>query len=179
MMLQLPIDFSVRTLRRIANERGGLFEGFRASWFGGAGAFQWNVVDTMPHVLRGMHAHLAYDEYYLLLEGTMTLGMRDTRPGSPTEGLSTVIELDAKFPQLVAMPTGIMHGIYARSAGLLLVGMTREWDGSGQTGCHWADPDLNLDWQLEPVHLSPEDAALPPLREVLSMIPRYHPGDRS
>ncbi|HVU23805.1 MAG TPA: dTDP-4-dehydrorhamnose 3,5-epimerase family protein [Opitutus sp.] len=178
-MPPVPVDFSIRSLLRLTSERGTLFEGYRASWSELPAAEQWNVVDSVANVMRGMHAHLGYDEFYLLLAGTARLGLCDTRPGSPTEGATLEVALDGAVPQLVTMPRGIMHGIYSETAGRLLVGMNREWDGSGQTGCHWSDPELGLSWKLSPVQISAEDDALPPLREVRAMIPRFQPRPAS
>ncbi len=172
-MSNLPVDVVVRSLPRFSDDRGSLFEAFRPSASALPPAVQWNVVDSEPHVMRGMHAHLAYDEYYVVLDGTMIVGLRDTRPGSPTEGRTAVLTLEGARPQLVAMPTGIMHGIHAATRCRLLVGLAREWDGGGEIGCHWTDPALGLDWKLDPVRLSSRDAALPPLREVQAQIPPY------
>jgi dTDP-4-dehydrorhamnose 3,5-epimerase len=170
---RLADGIRVRPLLARPDDRGSLTEVFRQSWKGGGTPVQWNVVASEPRVLRGVHVHLGYDEAYVLLRGRLTVGYRDVRPGSPTEGAVALVEVRGAAPCVVFVPPGVAHGLLFHEPSLLLIGVTEYWDLKNELGCHWLDPDLAIPWPRKDVRLSSRDASLPPLRTVLPRVPRW------
>lgn len=155
------------------HDRGDLTEVWRRSWDTGHEAAQWNVVNSPAGVMRGMHIHLGYLEYYVLLSGRSTIGTRDVRRGSPTENAVALIELTGSFMHALVGPPGVAHGIYCHEPSTLLVGVTAEHDPASELGCHWQDPALEIAWPFDEARLSERDAALPPLAGVLPHVPPW------
>ena len=89
----LPQGVSLRSLQTHHDERGSLTELFRASWDIGIDAVQWNYCESEANVLRGVHMHVKHADYLILLRGRASIGLRDLRPGSPTEGLTALVTL--------------------------------------------------------------------------------------
>jgi dTDP-4-dehydrorhamnose 3,5-epimerase len=171
----LPEGVRLRVLDSHADDRGALTELFRQEWKGGDPILQWNLVESEAGVQRGVHVHLGYDEAYLLLEGRLTVGMRDTRPGSPTEGAVAGLELSGRDRRLAMVPTGIAHGLLFRERSTFLVGTTATWNPANELGCHWLDPALAIPWGTRVARLSARDAAFPPLAAIAGGIPAWRP----
>jgi dTDP-4-dehydrorhamnose 3,5-epimerase len=162
----------------LRDNRGSLAEAFRQEWVHAPSLpVQWNVVTSGAGVLRGMHVHLGYHEYYVVLQGRLTIGYRDTRRGSPTLGATALVEVSGGDEGLsaVAAPPGLVHGIYAHEATTLLTAMTRTWDLAQELGCHWRDPALGIPWPFESAIISDRDDALPPLADILHRVPAFEP----
>lgn len=71
-----------------ADDRGCLFEIFREEWVGAFKALQWNACSSRSGVMRGVHVHIDYDEFYTLPMGRVFIALRDIRKASPTFGNS-------------------------------------------------------------------------------------------
>src|SRR3954470_9397809 len=71
------------------DSRGCLYEVYRRSWTNAFPTVQWNVCASRPGVVRGVHVHVDYHEFYTLPLGRVTLGLSDIRRASPTFGKST------------------------------------------------------------------------------------------
>lgn len=170
---ELPAGMQLRALEPHEDSRGSLTEVYRQLWKGGAPPVQWNAVRSQAGVMRGVHVHLGYDEYYLLLEGCLTVGYRDVRRGSPTEGRVGLVELSACDPHVLMAPPGLAHGLLFREPSLLLVATTRYWDPRAELGCHWLDPELAIPWPVRRARLSERDAALPAWSRVASRVPPW------
>lgn len=158
------------------DDRGRLTELYRRSWGGAATPVQWNCVRSRPGIMRGIHVHLGYEEYYLVLAGRMYVGWRDLRRGSPTEGRVGGLELGPEPPRAVRSPPGVAHGLLFLEESLLLVGTTREWDLAAELGCHWKDPGLGIPWPRTDARLSAADAARGSLAELAARVPPWSPG---
>lgn len=169
----LPHGVRVRALHAHRDDRGSLTELFRQPWTGGEPTVQWNAVRSEAAVMRGVHIHLGYHEYYVVLEGRVSVGCRDVRRGSPTEGATALVELSSARPRAMQAPPGIAHGLLFHERSLLLVGTTACWDPRHELGCHWLDPALEIPWPTRSSKLSARDAALPPLAEVLERVPAW------
>ena len=83
------------------------------------------------------------------------LGLKDLRPGSPSEGDVELLELSADEYAGVVIPAGVAHGLYARTDALVLVALTAAVEE--ERGCAWNDPGLGIDWPAEPLFLSERD----------------------
>lgn len=160
------------------DDRGSLQELYRASWLPGVLPVQWNCVRSEAGIMRGMHVHLGYTEYYLPLTGRLVVGWRDVRRGSPSEGRTGLIEVSPEDRRALHSPTGICHGLWFPEPTTLLIGVTAEWDITRELGCHWLDPALGIEWPFAPeeARVSPRDDAHPPLASILDEIPPWDPA---
>lgn len=170
---QLPAGVALRPLQVHADERGGLAEIFRESWKTGVAPVQWNAVSSVAGVLRGVHVHVVHADYLLLLQGRMSVGLRDLRRGSPTEGLAALLELRGVELSALTIPPGVAHGFFFHEASLHIYAVSEYWNPADELGCHWADPALEIPWPTTSALISERDAALPPLSEVIGLIPPF------
>lgn len=157
---RLPDGVRLLPLSGHRDHRGILAEIFRAAWIGNdAGPFlQWNAVASEPGVLRGVHVHARHTDYLVVLAGEALIGLHDMRPHSSTAGLSRLLPASEAAWQGVVVPPGVAHGIFFRARSLLLYGFDSYWDPADDIGCHWADPELGLDWPAATPTLSERDA---------------------
>lgn len=170
----LAHGMGVVELPTFEDDRGSLQELFRSSWPPGLEPVQWNCVRSLSGIMRGMHVHLGYTEYYVVLAGLLLVGWRDARAGSPSENEVGLFEVRAEDRIAVFAPTGICHGLYFPEPTTLLIGTTAEWDLANEIGCHWQDPELGIPWPFDEARISERDAAQPPLSAILDHIPAWH-----
>jgi dTDP-4-dehydrorhamnose 3,5-epimerase len=163
-------------LTTFADDRGALTEIFRYEWPTGIAPVQWNCVVSEPDIMRGVHVHLAYWEYYVLLRGRTTIGFRDVRRGSPTEGRVGLVESSGDRLSALITPPGVAHGIYFHEPSVLLIGTTAYWSPRDELGCHWADPGLAIPWPFTTARLSERDGAWPGLRAIADRLPAWAPA---
>jgi dTDP-4-dehydrorhamnose 3,5-epimerase len=162
----LPHGVSLRPLTPHMDDRGVFTELFRDSWELEVAPAQWNVVRSEANVLRGVHAHLRHDDYLTLVVGRATIGLHDLRPASPTEGLGVAVELDAREPAALTIPTGVAHGFYFHEPSVHVYAVSHEFDPADELGCRWDDPALRIDWPCREPLVSPRDRDLGPLSEL-------------
>src|SRR5262249_54427406 len=102
----------VRLHRLVAHTdaRGSFTEVFLTDWANSKSPAQMSAGASNAGVLRGMHLHRRHDEGFLLLEGRASVGLRDVRPGSPTEGISSLFEFSGDGRTYLTFPRGLVHG---------------------------------------------------------------------
>jgi dTDP-4-dehydrorhamnose 3,5-epimerase len=159
----LPRGVELRPLVLHRDARGGVVEVFRDEWNAGVRPVQWTVLSSNAGVLRGVHVHPRHDDYVTVLHGRISIGLRDLRLGSPTEGAACLLELDPEAPQALVLPHGVAHGFYFHQPTILLLGVSAYFDMADELGCDWADPALEIDWPVASPIVSDRDAGLPPL----------------
>src|SRR5687767_6795800 len=93
--VELAISVLLRPLTTHPDERGALTEIYRSAWDTGIDPVQWNCLVSEAQVVRGVHVHIAHTDYVLVVRGRASVGLRDLRPGSPTENRTALIELSA------------------------------------------------------------------------------------
>jgi dTDP-4-dehydrorhamnose 3,5-epimerase len=166
----------VRALQPHDDDRGRFTELCRASWLDGPAPVQWNAVRSDAGVLRGVHWHDVHADYLTVVDGTLVLGLRDLRAGSPSEGTADVLVLTADEPAAVEIPPGVAHGFWFPEASIHVYAVSHYWDPADERGVRWDDPRLAIPWpaELRRPRLSPRDAALPALADAGSL-PRYAP----
>jgi dTDP-4-dehydrorhamnose 3,5-epimerase len=172
---QLPAGTLLRPLQPHADDRGVFVELYRAEWATGVEPIQWNAVRSEAGVLRGVHVHLRHDDYLTVPVGRAEVGLRDLRRGSPTEGLSALVELDAERPAALVIPHGVAHGFYFPEPSLHVYAVTEYWDQSDELGCRWDDPELEIPWRVTSARVSDRDAASQPLRALLDELAPWQP----
>ena len=157
------------------DNRGWVGELLRQNWIPGVEFVQWNVVQSVAGTLRGMHWHEEHHDLIAPVAGTVVVGLADIRRGSPTEGKTELLELDAFAPAAVVIPPGVAHGFYSRGPSTLLYAVSRYWDTDDEFGVAFDDPQLAIPWPCSPadVILSARDRELPPLGS--TALPAYGP----
>jgi dTDP-4-dehydrorhamnose 3,5-epimerase len=169
----LPSGVRLRALTMNHDHRGMLTEVFRNSWQTDIVPVQWNITSTTAGVLRGVHVHLRHADYLITLAGRSSIGLRDLRPGSPTEGATALVEMSGEQLSALTIPAGVAHGFYFHGPSIHLYAVSDYWDATDELGCHWADPALEISWPVTSAILSERDAALPPLRAIGRAIPPW------
>jgi dTDP-4-dehydrorhamnose 3,5-epimerase len=173
--MNLPEGVALRPLAMNRDSRGSFTEVFRDEWDTGASPVQWNAVSSEAGTLRGVHLHIRHDDYLTTLKGWASVGLRDLRRGSPTEGLSVLVELTEDPLAALLIPHGVAHGFYFPEPSLHLYGVTKYWDVDDELACHWADPELGIPWPAEPTIISERDATAPSLAQLLDELEPLQP----
>lgn len=122
---------------------------------------QWNLVNSRPNTLRGVHVHVAHWDYLCVVSGEMLLGLHDMRPHSPTYRLAVQQRLSGAAPCSIAIPPGVAHGFYFASETCYFYAVSHYWNLSDELGCRWDDPELGLSWPTKSPLLSERDASAP------------------
>src|SRR5437763_3391787 len=143
----LPIDgCDVVPAKPNPDARGCLYEIYRAGWPGAFQTVQWNACISKAGVVRGVHVHVDYDEYYTLLVGRGILGLHDIRRESPTFGGSATIDWRAEDRCAIVVPRGVAHVIWFAEDCVLAFGLSRYWSAElDVVGCRWDDPALGFE----------------------------------
>ena len=168
----LPLGVRLTPLVLHEDERGSLIEVFRQSWPIEPAPVQWNFVSSKAGVLRGVHVHLRHHDYLVLAQGRAGIGLCDLRSESPTRGLSALIELSGRSPQVLAIPTGVAHGFYYYEDSVHIYSVSEYFNPSDELGCMWNDAALQIPWPVESVVLSERDKTLPSLATLMSELPK-------
>lgn len=93
----------------------------------------------------------------------------DLRPASPTHLQHVSIELDADRGAALYLPRGVAHGFITLEDGCdVLYQFSKAHRPGVEMGVRWDDPDLSIDWPVQPVVLSDRDRALPLVRHLTS-----------
>lgn len=163
----LPHDLRLTPLEPHDDERGTFTELYREEWETGVAPRQWNVVHTAAGVLRGVHVHPRHDDYLTVVRGWATVGLRDLRQGSPTDGAAACVELHGERPVAISIPHGVAHGFYFHEPSTHVYAVSHYWDMADELGCRWDDPGLEIPWEQRSAQISPRDEALPSLAELL------------
>ena len=171
----LPVGTSLVPLEAHDDERGVFVELYRLEWETGVVPVQWNAVRSEAGVLRGVHVHIRHDDYLTVPFGRASVGIRDLRRDSPTEGLATVVELGAERPAALVIPHGVAHGFYFHEPSLHVYAVSEYWDPEDELGCHWADPELAIPWPVGSARVSERDEQSPPLSDLLGRLAPWQP----
>lgn len=167
-MLEVPVAGVVLVrLSSHEDERGSLAETWRREWIPGSSEMvQANVSRSRAGVLRGLHVHGEQTDYWCVLSGTAFIGLVDLRSGSPTEGETAQIRIEADTQRLgLFIPPGVAHGFYAETEVLLQYLVDRVFTGLDEFGLAWNDPDVGIGWPAELPELSARDSSNPSLAE--------------
>jgi len=142
-----------------ADARGRLNEIFRQSWPGAFPTVQWNACVSEAGVVRGVHVHTDYDEFYTLPRGRVILGLADIRRESPTFGVSHQLEWSSADGIAVTIPKGVAHVFLVEDDTVLVFGLSSYWQAEqDDIGCQWDAPELGFVWPDRPVVRSERDS---------------------
>lgn len=130
---------------------------------------QANLSRSEAGVIRGLHYQYPQPQGKLVsvLEGRAFDVAVDIRPGSPTFRQWAAVELSAENFRQFYVPEGFAHGFCALGGPVLLSYLcTAEYAQDHDAAIAWDDPDIAIDWPIEPVQLSGKDRAAPRLADV-------------
>jgi peptidoglycan/LPS O-acetylase OafA/YrhL/dTDP-4-dehydrorhamnose 3,5-epimerase-like enzyme len=142
---------------RVPDERGSLSTIYRAGHEGTPRIQQWNVVQSRAGSLRGLHAHGAYDEYYVPLAGRMFFLLKDARASSPSFRAELSFWSDQVPDTAIEVPKGVAHGVYFESDAILAYGLSSPWTDEQEFGCRFDDKEIATPWPATRVLLSERD----------------------
>jgi dTDP-4-dehydrorhamnose 3,5-epimerase len=115
--------------------------------------------------LRGMHFQLSpHAEVKLVrcIAGSVFDVIIDLRPDSPTHREWLSIELSAENRRTLYVPEGFAHGYITLTDGAeLQYQMSVPHHAPSARGVRWNDDAFGIAWPLDPVVISPRDAAYP------------------
>jgi len=168
----LPEGTTCRPLATMPDERGSFTELYRREWLPGSPAVQWNLIRSDAGVMRGMRVHPRHDDYLIVLDGLVQIGLRDLRRSSTTFGRPSLLALGGSELAVLTIPAGVAHGLYFSEPSAVLIGVTRYHDAEDEIPCRWDDPALEIPWPFSSPKLSPGDASAPSLAQVISLVNR-------
>ena len=174
----LPVGVQLRPLTMHADDRGVFTEVFRRDWDTGIDPVQWNLVRSQAGVLRGVHVHPRHTDYLMIVAGVATIGLRDLRNGSPTEGIAATLTVDGERLAGLTIPPGVAHGFLFHEPVLHVYAVSEYWDTDDELACHWSDPGLGIEWPMAPSAVSPRDATAGSLSEMLARLAPFQPIGR-
>lgn len=154
-------------LRR--DDRGFFLERFQAERFWSFGLptdfVQDNHSRSMAGVLRGLHYQRSPAQGKLVgvTRGRIWDIAVDLRADSPTFGKSFGIELSDEDGRQLWIPPGFAHGfcVLGSVPADVVYKVDAPYRAEGESGIHWADPELAIAWPVERPILSERDASLP------------------
>jgi dTDP-4-dehydrorhamnose 3,5-epimerase len=160
--------------------RGFFLETYQADKYragGIAGPFvQDNHSRSTVGTIRGLHLQVRRPQGKLVrvIAGEIVDVAVDVRRGSPTFGRWIAVTLSAENFRQCYIPPGFAHGFCVVSAAAEVeYKCTALYDRSSEIGVAWNDPELSIAWPVTQPQLSDRDAGLPPLAQLLDILPLW------
>jgi dTDP-4-dehydrorhamnose 3,5-epimerase len=165
--------------KRFGDHRGFFSETFNTARLAEAGFAKSFVQDnhslsTEPGTVRGLHFQsppFAQDKLVRVVRGAILDVAVDIRRGSPTFGDHVAVELSAENWRQLLVPAGFAHGFVTRAPDTeVIYKVTAYYAPDHDHGILWSDPDLGIDWGIDPeaARLSNKDPRQPRLRDIVS-----------
>ncbi len=162
--------------RLFPDERGYFFESFQQQRFEEMTGIQRPFVQdnqawSRSRVIRGLHFQRpprAQAKLIRALSGTIWDLALDLRKDQPTYGQWYGIELSAENKKQFYIPAGFAHGYAVLSEEAeVLYKCDEYYDPSCEAGVRFDDPDIAVDWKLDPgeARVSDKDLRLPGWKE--------------
>ena len=153
------------------DSRGYFFESYHQEELARHGVDYTFIQDNQSRssygVIRGLHYQkepYAQAKLVRVVEGAVFDVAVDIRPGSSTFGKWFGIELSADNYLQLLIPGGFAHGLSVLSDhATVLYKCDQYYHPQSETGICYDDPDLQIDWRIEPdkVVISDKDSNLP------------------
>jgi dTDP-4-dehydrorhamnose 3,5-epimerase len=155
-----------------ADARGSFSESWNRARLAAAGIAIDFVQDNQslsprPGTVRGLHYQSppqAQDKLVRVLAGAVLDVAVDVRRGSPCYGQWVGVELSAENGRQLLVPKGFLHGFVTRAPDTVVFYKCSDFYAPACDGAvHFADPDLRIDWGIDPAEavLSDKDARAP------------------
>lgn len=163
------------------DRRGYFMETWHARRYAGAGLpgrfVQANVSRSAAGVIRGLHYQYPEPQGKLVqvVDGRIYDVAVDIRSGSPTFGEWAGVELSGDNHRQFYVPEGFAHGFCVLGEGATISYLcTREFSAKYDSAVAWDDPDIAIDWPIQPASLSAKDRAAPRLKDIPpAELPRF------
>lgn len=158
--------------RVFEDDRGFLFESFRASWIPGQDFVQDNHSRSTKGTLRGLHYQLANPQGKLVrvVNGRVYDVAVDIRRSSPTFGRWIGRILSSENKEMFWVPPGFAHGFLVLSDEADFVYKCTDYYAPGdEYAIRWDDPELAIDWPADglPPQLSDKDSMAPLFKDAV------------
>lgn len=147
---------------KYGDERGVFIETYRRSWFPlGREMVQANRAERQAGAVVGLHYHLHQADYWTVPRGRARVVLHDLRAGSPTDGATLCLDVDADNALGVFIPPGVAHGFASLTDLTISYLVDSYYNPSDELGVAWDDPAIAADWGLTDPVLSARDQANP------------------
>lgn len=161
----LPFQFSRTTIcdlilikpPKAGDQRGSMIKAFENEAFAEHGIHLAPAEElestSCRHTLRGLHFQHrnSQDKLIRVLAGEVYDVAVDLRPDSETFGKWQGFCLSAENSQMLYIPKRFAHGFLVLSSEAVLHYLCGDrYDPDSEDGIIWNDPDLAIDWPLEP-----------------------------
>ncbi len=158
-----------------ADARGRFIESYRRSWFPlGREMVQSNRSDREAGAVVGLHYHLHQADYWFVTKGRAQVILHDLRVGSPTEGVTQMIEIGDENERGLFIPPGIAHGFSSLTQLTLTYLVDGYYNPNDELGVAWDDPEIKADWRISDPVLSGRDRENPTRAAIAEHLrPRY------
>jgi dTDP-4-dehydrorhamnose 3,5-epimerase len=130
---------------------------------------QFNVSRSEAGVIRGLHFQhpQAQGKLVSVLQGRVFDVAVDIRSDSPTFRQWAGVELSAENHRQMYLPEGFAHGFCVLGDSAVLAYLcTAQYHAESDAAVAWNDPDIGIEWPLEPVSLSGKDRIAPRLKDL-------------
>jgi dTDP-4-dehydrorhamnose 3,5-epimerase len=119
-----------------------------------------------------VRVHLRHEDYLVVLDGSLLVGLRDLRRSSPTRDTVALVEMRGSDLSAMTIPPGVAHGLYSPEPAIFVLGVTHYYDLTDEIACSWDDPGLGIPWPFTSARVSPGDAGGLRLSEVAEIVSR-------
>ena len=149
------------------DSRGIFIETYRREWFPlGREMLQGNRGDRQAGCIVGLHYHLHQADYWYVPYGSCRVVLHDLRQGSPTDGVTQVIDLGARKDgshdhRGVFIPPGVAHGFASLTDMTITYLVDNYYNPNDELGVAYDDPRIGADWGIAKPTLSKRDQANP------------------
>jgi dTDP-4-dehydrorhamnose 3,5-epimerase len=172
-------DVKVLTPRRFGDARGYFCEVWHGPRMAGLGfdvAFLQDneSLSATQGTLRGLHYQappFAQTKLVRVARGAIIDVAVDARKGSPDYGRWVAEEISAENGAQFFVPRGFLHGFVTLAPDtLVLYKVDNVYDRDSDGGVLWNDPDIGVDWGIDPAAaiLSDKDTSAPRFRDWVS-----------
>lgn len=177
-----PLDgLKIIELAVHGDERGFFVERYHAGKLAEHGFDELFVQDnhsrSAPGILRGLHyqSDPAQGKLVGVVSGAVWDVAVDIRTDSPTFGQHFGIELSDSNGRLLWIPAGFAHGfcVLGDQAADMYYKCTGLYNGAGEGGILYDDPDLAIDWPVKNPQVSARDEGLMSLAEYQNNAPKW------
>ncbi len=170
MQTNLPNLTQNLRLKMHPDARGTFTELYRQEWDTSIIPIQWNLVQSNANVLRGVHVHIKHWDYLIISSGSAIVGLRDLRQHSPTFEQTVMIKQSSEQLCALIIPPGVAHGFYFLEPSTHIYAVSDYWNTQDELGCHWADPDLEMNFTKQQPMLSARDSSAEPLTVLMNQL---------
>ena len=173
-LVSLPLDgLKLIKPRIFSDDRGFFYESYRQNIYQDFGIetpfVQDNISFSKYGTIRALHfqSHPGQAKLVSCIQGKIWDVAVDIRPNSPTFGKWEAALLDDQNHHQFFIPVGFAHGYCVLSeTATVHYKVSSIYDPKYECSIRWNDPDIRVDWPIQPLSLSPRDQISPFLKEL-------------